>query len=303
MEHDGQANALLMRDGCRLHYRHYGTTPPQSVMLLLPGFGLTSEDYVSCCQHLAKSSAVTVYSPDLRGQGQSQGTEGDVAYIGQLQDDLSDMIAALRQYHPGLPVVLAAHSGSSSLAISYLATRPDPGVVGLYLLAPVFFGHMEYDRRIQRAYQFIYYGRYHRKPAAHPASQLKVNQEFRYSLLRHALGRTFNVLQNITVLQVRRDAAQPWRGYRFRFLQSYRCRDLAQSLERIRVPVWVMAGQEDEVMLPDAVFSLLNWHLAPGVLRESRCLARMGHFSILAMAATLMGHWLRATVTPDTGAQ
>lgn len=303
MEHDGQANTLLMRDGCRLHYRHYGTATAQSVMLLLPGFGLTSEDYVSCCKHLVKSSAVTVYSPDLRGQGQSQGTEGDVDYIGQLEDDLSDMIAAVQHCHPGLPVVLAAHSGSSSLAISYLATRPDPIVVGLYLLAPVFFGHMEYDRQIQRAYQFIYYGRYHRKPAAHQASHLKVNQEFRYSLLRHGLGRMFNVLQNITVLQVRRDAGQPWRSYSFRFLQSYRCRDLTQSLEQITVPVWVMAGQEDEVMLPDAVLSLLNWHLAPGVLRESRCLARMGHFSILAIAATLMGHWLRATVTVHTETQ
>lgn len=303
MEHDGQADALLMRDGCRLHYRHYSMVAPQSVMLLLPGFGLTSEDYVSCCQHLVKSSAVTVYSPDLRGQGQSQGTEGDVAYIGQLQDDLSDMIAALQQYHPGLPMVLAAHSGSSSLAISYLATRPDPTVVALYLLAPVFFGHMEYDRQIKRAYQFIYYGRYHRKPAAHPVSQLKVNQEFRYSLLRHGLGRMFNALQNITVLQVRRDAGQPWRDYSFRFLQSYRCRDLTQSLERITVPVWLMAGQEDEVTLPDAVFTLLNWHLAPGLLRESRCLARMGHFSILAKAATLMGDWLRATVTLYTKTQ
>ncbi|WP_197061488.1 alpha/beta fold hydrolase [Pantoea sp. 9140] len=303
MKHEVQNTAFLMRDGCRLHYRHYSMATAQSVMLLLPGFGLTSEDYVSCCQHLAKSSAVTVYSPDLRGQGQSQGVEGDVAYIGQLQDDLSDMIAALQQNHPGLPVVLAAHSGSSSLAISHLATRPDPGVVALYLLAPVFFGHMEYDREIQRAYPFIYYGRYHRKPAAHPASQLSVNQEFRYSLLRHGLGKMFSGLQNIRVLQVRRDAGQPWRNYSFRFLQSYRCRDLTQSLELIRVPVWLMAGQEDEVMLPDAVFTLLNWHLAPGLLRESRCLARMGHFSILAMAATLMGHWLRATVTQQAGTQ
>ncbi|QAB30750.1 alpha/beta hydrolase [Pantoea ananatis] len=73
MKHDRHNAAFLMRDGCRLHYRHYTMTTAQSVMLLLPGFGLTSEDYVSCCQHLAKSSAVTVYSPDLRGQGQSQG--------------------------------------------------------------------------------------------------------------------------------------------------------------------------------------------------------------------------------------
>ena len=297
MEQELQVNTLLMRDGCMIHYRQYCAAAPKSVMLLLPGFGLTSEDYVSCCQHLVKSSAVAVYSPDLRGQGQSHGAAGDVAYIGQLQDDLTDMIEAIKQRHPGLPLVLAAHSGSSSLAIGYLAARPDPMVVALYLLAPVFFGHMEYDRKIQRAYQFIYYGRYHRKPGAHPASQLKVNQQFRYSLLRHSLGNMFKHQQKITVLQVRRDAGQPWRSYSYRFLQIYRCRDLTQSLERLTVPVWVMAGQEDEVMLPDAVFSLLNWHLAPGVLREARCLNRMGHFSILAMAATLMGHWLRATTT------
>ncbi|PHM70609.1 alpha/beta hydrolase [Xenorhabdus kozodoii] len=301
MTQENETGVFIMRDEYRISYRCYSYSQPQAILLLLPGFGLSGEDYVSCCQHLVKSSAAIVYSPGLRGLGDSQCKPGDVDYIGQLQDDLSDMIETILSNHPGIPLVLAAHSGSSSLAISYLASKPTSPVAALYLVAPVFFGHMEYYRHIKPAYHFIHYGRYHRKPCEHPTSKFEVRQQFRYSLLRHSIGATLKPLQKIRVLRVRRDAEQPWRSYSYRFLQSYCCHHLEKTLEHLTLPVYVMAGYEDEVMLPDAVFSLLNWHLAPGILREAHCVSRMGHFSILVIASTLIGLWLRNTIATYAG--
>lgn len=296
MQSGEQIGDFPMRDGCRISYRIYEHEQPQSVLLLLPGFGLNSDDYVSLCERLVKTSPTIVYNLDLRGHGNSQGIAGDVAYIGQLQDDFADVMAALGARHPELPLVLTAHSGSSSLAIAYLAAQKNSQVKALFLIAPVFFGYMEFDRQIKKAYRYVYYGRYHHQPYENVISTLTVNQQFRYSLGRHMLAMVLPWQQRMRVLQVRRDEGQSWKGYSFRFVQSYRCHRLQDALEDISVPVRVLVGMEDEVILPDAVFSMLNWHLAPNVLRETRCLRGMGHFSILAVSALLLGQWLRITL-------
>lgn len=301
MQNEDEIDDFPVRDGCRISCRIYRHAQPQSVLLLLPGFGLSSDDYISFCERLVNTSPTVVYSPDLRGHGKSQGVPGDVAYIGQLQDDLSDLLTAIKYRHPRIPLVLAAHSGSSSLAIAHLAARQDSAVRALYLIAPVFFGYMEFDRQVKPAYRYIYYGRYRCSSHENVASQFNVNQQFRYSLKRHLIAAALPFQRKICVLQVRRDEEQPWKKYSFRFLQSYRCPHLQSALEKISVPVRVLVGAEDEVMLPDAVVSTLNWHLAPDILREIRCLRGMGHFSILAVSALLVSQWLRMTMAEIDG--
>src|SRR3546814_6500667 len=41
----------------------------------------------------------TVYALDIRGHGQSGPLRGDIAYVGQLEDDLADFLAASRLDH------------------------------------------------------------------------------------------------------------------------------------------------------------------------------------------------------------
>jgi non-heme chloroperoxidase len=45
-----------------------------------------------------QEAGITVYVPDLRGHGDIQ-PHGDVAYIGQLDDDLADFINAMHPHH------------------------------------------------------------------------------------------------------------------------------------------------------------------------------------------------------------
>lgn len=296
MQSVNEISGFSVRDGCRISCRIYHHAQPQSVLLLLPGFGLTRDSSISFCECLVKISPTMVYSPDLRRHGNSRGIPGDVIYIGQLQDDFTDLLAAVKSRHPEIPLALAAYSGSSSLAIAHLAAQQNSVVQALYLMAPVFFGHMEFDRQLKPAYRCVYYGRYRRLPHDNLASQFNVNQQFRYSLKRHVLAAALPIRRSISVLQVRRDEAQSWKKYSFRFLQSYRCFHLQSTLEKISVPVRVLVGVEDEVMLPDAVIGTLNWYLARNILREMRCLKGMGHFNILAVSAFLVSRWLRMTL-------
>jgi pimeloyl-ACP methyl ester carboxylesterase len=66
---------------------------------------------------LADRLAVRVIAPDLRGHGPAPQQRGDVDYIGQLEDDLADLIAHAGR--PGHEVVLLGHSGGGGLAIRF----------------------------------------------------------------------------------------------------------------------------------------------------------------------------------------
>jgi pimeloyl-ACP methyl ester carboxylesterase len=111
------------RDGKQLAYRAYPGGGDQ-VAVLIHGSGTES----SVMNGLAKalnSAGTTVYAPDLRGHGAS-GKRGDIDYIGQLDDDLEDLIATIRPKHAGAAHTLIGFSGGGALTIRIAGgTRDD----------------------------------------------------------------------------------------------------------------------------------------------------------------------------------
>jgi alpha-beta hydrolase superfamily lysophospholipase len=88
-----------MRDGETLFARQF---PAESDTTILLVHGVTSDSAafnVSALQ-LQEVSGAEVVAIDLRGHGQSGGTVGDVDYIGQYQDDVADVIAAIQAEKP-----------------------------------------------------------------------------------------------------------------------------------------------------------------------------------------------------------
>lgn len=78
---------------------------------------------------VADSIAVT-----LRGHGADPATRGDVAYIGQFEDDLAHLI---RPYHAaGRKVVLLGHSSGGGLAVRFAGGAHGDMLSGAVLLAP-----------------------------------------------------------------------------------------------------------------------------------------------------------------------
>jgi alpha-beta hydrolase superfamily lysophospholipase len=97
---------------------------PRAVVQLVHGMSEHIRRYRHVAQALTEQGYV-VYGSEHRGHGQSAfdaGTAGDFGPHGfaALVDDMAAVTRALRERHPGLPVVMVAHSMGSMAAQVYL---------------------------------------------------------------------------------------------------------------------------------------------------------------------------------------
>lgn len=123
------------RDGVTLGYRHYPSGEPDApMMIFIHGSGWHGEAYDGLARRLAASGAADIVLPDLRGHGPDPRTRGDIAYIGQFEDDIADLSATLRS--PGQRLVLGGHSSGGGLVIRFAGGDYGATLDGAVLLAP-----------------------------------------------------------------------------------------------------------------------------------------------------------------------
>lgn len=99
------------RDGADLAYRTY-PADPKRVVVLIHG-SVEGSTVMHAVAKRLQSQGLSVYAPDIRGHGGS-GRRGDIDYIGQLDDDLADFVAAIRPAHPHAAVELIGFSSGGS---------------------------------------------------------------------------------------------------------------------------------------------------------------------------------------------
>src|SRR3954452_1737070 len=102
------------RDGSRLAYRHYAPREPTTgrVAVLIHGSSGSSVAVHPLAKALA-ARGVESFAPDIRGHGAS-GTRGDIGYIGQLEDDMADLVGFVRTTMPSAPLTLVGHSSGGA---------------------------------------------------------------------------------------------------------------------------------------------------------------------------------------------
>ena len=167
-----------LRDGLEIDVRQLsanGIDPP--LLILLHGSGWYGQQFDALLPALAKHA--DVIAPDLRGHGPQAKLRGDVAYIGQLEDDIADMIDLYAR--PEQKIILAGHSSGGGLAIRFLAGVHGHRVTSAIFLAP-----------------FLKYNAPTMRPNAGGWSRPLVRRFIGLSLL-NAVGVT--VLNHLTVLQ------------------------------------------------------------------------------------------------------
>lgn len=123
------------RDGATLGYRHYGGgTADAPLVIFIHGSGWHGGAYDGLARSIAEKAGVEVALPDLRGHGPNPQTRGDIAHIGQFEEDIADLAALLRK--PGQPLVLGGHSSGGGLVIRYAGGQYGSTLDGAVLLAP-----------------------------------------------------------------------------------------------------------------------------------------------------------------------
>jgi alpha-beta hydrolase superfamily lysophospholipase len=105
------------RDGSRLAYRHYAPREPTTgrVAVLVHGSSGSSLAVHPLAKALA-ARGVESFVPDIRGHG-SSGMRGDIGYIGQLEDDMADLVGLIRTTIPSTPLTLVGHSSGGAFAL------------------------------------------------------------------------------------------------------------------------------------------------------------------------------------------
>ncbi len=116
------------RDGTELAYRHYPARGQATgkIAILVHGSSGSSAAVHALADALA-ARGVETYAPDIRGHGGS-GTRGDIAYLGQLEDDMADFVAVVRKTSPDAPITLLGHSAGGGFALRRRQLA-DPGPV------------------------------------------------------------------------------------------------------------------------------------------------------------------------------
>jgi pimeloyl-ACP methyl ester carboxylesterase len=128
---------FLARDGTALGFRHYPASDPSTgrVAIVVHGSSGSSGNNIHALSFALAQRGVESYAVDIRGHGVS-GTRGDIAYIGQLEDDLADFVAEIRKVNPAAPLTLIGHSAGGGFALRVAGSPIQSLFVRTVLLAP-----------------------------------------------------------------------------------------------------------------------------------------------------------------------
>jgi alpha-beta hydrolase superfamily lysophospholipase len=232
------------RDGTWLAYRHY---PPRaatagSVAVLVHGSSGSSVSIHALADALA-AHGVETYAPDIRGHGAS-GARGDIVYLGQLEDDLSDLVGEIRKTHPAAPLTLLGHSSGGGFALRIAGSPIQNLFVRTVLLAP----YLGYDAPSSR------------QDAGGWASP-DIPRFIGLSILRRLGVVCCESLPTIAFAVPPNSSAILASTYSYRLMRNFgTTRDYREDLAAASKPVALFAGAADELMFPDKYGDAMGQH-------------------------------------------
>jgi non-heme chloroperoxidase len=132
-----KVQTLKARDGAPLNYRVYPGRHDRAVVLVHGSSG-TDTSMLKLAQALQAAGA-TVYAISLRGHGGSGTANGDVSYIGQLDDDLADLMKGLGLDKPGIHRTLIGFSSGGGFVLRIAGGR-QAGLFSDYIAISPYIG-------------------------------------------------------------------------------------------------------------------------------------------------------------------
>jgi alpha-beta hydrolase superfamily lysophospholipase len=125
------------RDGTALGFRHYAVIGPSTgrAAIVVHGSSGSSGNTIHALSWALAQHGVESYAVDIRGHGVS-GTRGDIAYVGQLEDDLADFVAEIRKTNAAVPLTLIGHSAGGGFALRVAGSKIQNLFARTVLLSP-----------------------------------------------------------------------------------------------------------------------------------------------------------------------
>jgi alpha-beta hydrolase superfamily lysophospholipase len=243
------------RDGTELAYRHYPAraTPVGKIAILVHGSSGSSVAVHALADGLA-AHGIDTFAPDIRGHGGS-GTRGDIGYLGQLEDDLADLVTEVRKSVPAQPIVLLGHSAGGGFALRAASAPIQELFARTILLSP----YLGYDAPTNRDNSGGW-----ASPDIPRILALGLLSRIGVSCCEALPALAFAVRPNSEKYVAS--------TYSYRLLRNFATRGYKPDLTAAKHPVTLIAGADDELMQADkyadavhAVAPAVDVRLIPGV--------------------------------------
>ena len=220
------------------NYKLFNRIYPSSsddVMILVHGSGSDSRYLSDLANQIADEKIATVLTPDMRGHGRNTGEKGYLDYIGQLEDDMKEIISYCKKELEAKNIILAGHSSGGGFVLRYIGNTENTKIDKAILLSP-------------------YLG--HKSKAAKPNSggwvQIALPRIIGLSMLNN-IG--LSSLNHLPVLFFNRpdnindDLQSP--HYSYNMTMNFNPDNSVEEIKNLSTPSLVLVGREDESFFPE----------------------------------------------------
>jgi non-heme chloroperoxidase len=263
------------RDGAQLTYREYAGSSSQSAVLIHGSAGSSADMHPLAM--LLRARGYTVYVPDLRGHGENR-PHGDLAYLGQLDDDMEDFLQTLGRGDAAGPRTLIGFSSGGGFALR-IAARPRIAQYfqHVVLLAP----YLRYDAPSVR------------QETADPSGAASSTSPWAVAYIPRIIGLTMlnrlgiHGLDSLPVVAfaVPPDSSGVTRTYSWRMQQNFGAHDdYGTDILALPDSSIVLVGTEDTILVPTALRTEFQSR-RPGI--PVYCVPKADHSGLVTMPSSL----------------
>ena len=252
------------RDGTWLGFRHYPATGAATgrAAIVIHGSSGSSGSTIHALSGALAARGVETWAVDIRGHGAS-GSRGDISYVGQLEDDMADLVAEIRKSAPSAPLTLVGHSSGGAFALRVAGSPIQNLFERAVLLAP----YLGYDAPSTRSNSGGW-------------ASADIPRIIGLEVLR-AVG--INCCEQLPVLAlaVPPDSQKTQVGiYTDRLMRNFAVhRDFRRDLAAATRPITIFSGADDELMLSDKYADAVRGAPVPV---DIRLLDGINHMAIVA---------------------
>jgi alpha-beta hydrolase superfamily lysophospholipase len=250
------------RDGTELAYRHYPArgAAEEKIAILVHGSSGSSVAVHALADALA-ARGIETYAPDIRGHGGS-GTRGDIAYLGQLENDLEDLVAIVRKTSPNKPLTLLGHSAGGGFALRVASSPIQNLFARTVLLAP----YLGYDAPTNR-------------PDSGGWASADKPRIFALLALRGLGVDCCEALSTLAFAVPANSEKILASTYSYRLMRNFATRGYRSDFAAVTRPLALISGAEDELMLPQKYADAVH-AVAPSV--EVKLIDGTSHMGIVS---------------------
>jgi non-heme chloroperoxidase len=236
-------DTIITRDGKTIAYRRYpggpGENEPRRIVVAIHGSSANSASLHPLAKAL-QTAGLEVYAPDIRGHGRT-GQRGDIDRPSQLDDDLSDLVAAIKKSEPHARLILLGFSSGGGYALHAVATPAGAAFERAVLISPMLGARAPTTRAGVGGWAQPYLPR---------IIALSVLERLGIQWFDHlpalAFATSGNASADLTAI------------YTFGLVRAFGTNDYATDIRDTRAPLAVLVGQNDQLFYPEMYAPTLN---------------------------------------------